>query len=88
MLHRGILRRSAVRDMPTIALRVLSDRFKAADHRQIDHFDGVTTGRIASVSIDEGGRTRPFPLEVDGDYIGDYAEVELGIEPQALSIVA
>jgi diacylglycerol kinase family enzyme len=87
-LTAAILRRSAIRDMPTIALRVLSDRFRAGDHRQIDHFDDVTAGRIESVSVDEGGRTRPFPLEVDGDYIGDCAEVELGIEPQALSVIA
>ena len=87
-LTAAILRRSSVRDMPTIALRVLSDRFKAADHRQIDHFGAITTGRIESVSMDEGGRARAFPLEMDGDYIGDYTEVEFGIEPAALSVIA
>jgi diacylglycerol kinase family enzyme len=84
----AVLRRSAVRDMPTIAGRVLWDRFRPADHRQIDHFEDVTEGRLESISIDEGGRGRPFPLQVDGDYIGDYTEVELGIEPQALSVIA
>jgi diacylglycerol kinase family enzyme len=87
-LSAAVLRRSAVRDMPTIALRVLSDRFKTADHRQIEHFEGIVAGRLESISVDEGGRARPFPLEVDGDYIGDYTEVELGIEPRALTVVA
>jgi diacylglycerol kinase family enzyme len=83
-----MLGRSAVRDMPTIAVRVLSDRFRAADHRQIEHFADLTSGRLESISEDEGGRERPFPLQVDGDYIGDYTEVELGIEPGALSVIA
>ena len=87
-LTAAILRRSSVLDMPTIAMRVLSERFKAADHRQIDHFTGITEGRIESVSVDEGGRPRPFPLEVDGDYIGDCTDVEIGIEPGALTVVA
>jgi diacylglycerol kinase family enzyme len=87
-LSMAMLRRSAARDMPTIAGRVLGERFRAGDHRQIDHFEDVTTGSLRSISVDEGGRARPFPLQVDGDYIGDYAEVELGIEPQALAVIA
>ena len=87
-LSAAVLRRSAARDMPTIALRVLSDRFDAADHRHLDHFEGLTSARLESASVDEGGRARPFPLEVDGDYIGDYTEVEFGIEPRALSVIA
>ena len=31
------------------------------------------------------GELRPFPVQVDGDYIGDHAELELGIEPGALT---
>jgi len=88
VLSMAMLGRAAVRDMPTIAARVLSDRFRTADHRQIDHFESVTSGRLASTSVDEGGRARPFPLQVDGDYIGEFTEIELGIEPQALTVVA
>jgi diacylglycerol kinase family enzyme len=87
-LSMAMLQRATVRDMPTIAARVLSDRIRAADHSQIDHFEAVTRGRLTSISHDEGGRIRPFPLQVDGDYIGDYAELELGIEPGALTVVA
>jgi diacylglycerol kinase family enzyme len=87
-LSAAVLGRAAQRDMPTIAARVLADHFPASKHRHIEHFEGITSGRLESISLDEGGRTRPFPLQVDGDYIGDYTELELGIEPDALTVVA
>jgi diacylglycerol kinase family enzyme len=82
------LRRAAQRDVPTIAARVLASRTSAADHRQIDHFAGVTEARLESVSRDADGAYRPFPVQVDGDYIGDHGELELGIRPGALTVVA
>jgi diacylglycerol kinase family enzyme len=87
-LSMAMLSRAAQRDVPTVAARVLTERLKAAKHRQIVHFEGVTSGRLESISLDDGGRTRPFPLQVDGDYIGDYTELDLGIEPGALTVVA
>ncbi len=84
----ALLVRAAQRDMPTIAARVLLDRLRAPGHRQIKHYEGVTEGRIESVSRDAQGSIRPFPVQVDGDYIGDHGELELGIEPGALTIVA
>ena len=57
-------------------------------HRQVDHFTGVTEGCITSTSPDPEGRLRTFPVEVDGDYIGEHHELELGIEPGALTVVA
>jgi diacylglycerol kinase family enzyme len=82
------LGRARQRDVPTIAFRVLSERFRIPNHRQIDHFVGVTEGRIESVSTDSDGSIRPFPVQVDGDYIGDYGELDLAIEPGALTVVA
>jgi diacylglycerol kinase family enzyme len=32
--------------------------------------------------------TRPFPVQVDGDYIGERTELGLRIEPGALTVVA
>jgi len=84
----AMLRRAAQRDVPTIAGRVLSTSLRTPGHRQIDHFDRVTEGRIASLSRDEHGESRPFPVEVDGDYVGDHAELHVGIEPAALTVVA
>jgi diacylglycerol kinase family enzyme len=84
----AMLRRAAQRDVPTVAFRVLSERVRIPDHRQIDHFAGVTEARIESTSLDADGRIRPFPVQVDGDYIGGHGELDLGIDHGALTIVA
>jgi diacylglycerol kinase family enzyme len=84
----AILRRAAQRDMGPIISRVLAERLKASGHRQIEQYPGVVTARVASVSRDPAGNLRPFPVQVDGDYIGEYAELELGIEPGALTVIA
>jgi diacylglycerol kinase family enzyme len=87
-LSLAVLRRAAQRDMPTIAARVLSEKLSGSAHRQIDHAEGVTEALVQSVSKDENGTQRRFPVQVDGDYIGDFAELKVGIEPRALTIVA
>jgi diacylglycerol kinase family enzyme len=84
----AVLRRAAQRDVPTIAARVLATGLRTPGHGQIDHYDGVVEGRIESLSHDADGRIRPFPVQVDGDYIGDHGELELGIRPAALTVVA
>lgn len=84
----AMLRRAAQRDVPTLAARVLMRSMRTPLHRQIEHFDGITECRVESVSKDPEGRIRPFPVQVDGDYIGDHGELDVGIEPRALAIVA
>jgi diacylglycerol kinase family enzyme len=84
----AMLRRAAQRDVPTIAARVLMKSVRTPGHRQIDHFDGVTECRVESLSEDADGRIRRFPVQVDGDYIGDHEELDLGIEPGALAVIA
>jgi diacylglycerol kinase family enzyme len=83
------LRRATQRDTPFIAARVLVERLGGAPrHRHIDEFRDITEARIESISEDGSGAIRPFPVQVDGDYIGDWGEVEIGIEPGALTVVA
>jgi diacylglycerol kinase family enzyme len=84
----AMLRRAAQRDMPTIAARVLMKSMRTPLHRQIDHFDGVTECRVESASRNAEGHIRAFPVQVDGDYIGDHGELDVGIEPAALAVVA
>ena len=84
----ALLRRAKQRDMLPIASRVLSKRLHVARHRQVDDFDGVTRASVRSISMDEDGVARPFPVQVDGDYIGEYSELEFSVEPGALTIVA
>ncbi len=87
-LSGAVLAQASPADMPTIAARVLSARLKASKHRHIDHFEGLTESSIASISRNEAGEIRHFPLQVDGDYIGEFTEAQIGIEPRALTLVA
>jgi diacylglycerol kinase family enzyme len=84
----GVLKRAAQRDMPTLISRLLSGSRTAAGHRQVAHFDDVLAASVSSISKEKDGSPRPFPLQVDGDYIGDRTRVELKAEPGALTIIA
>jgi len=87
-LSLAVLKRAAQRDMPTLIPRLFSERRPAARHRQIDHFEGVATAAIASISTTKDGVTRPFPVQVDGDYLGERTHLELSVTPGALTVVA
>jgi diacylglycerol kinase family enzyme len=87
-LSLGVLKRARQRDMPTLIPRLFSETRPAARHRQIDHFEGVTAATIASISETKDGIARPFPVQVDGDYIGERTRMDLAVEPGALTIVA
>ena len=87
-LSLAMLRRAAQRDVPTIIARALSERLAMTRHRQIAHFEGVAQGRVESISKTGDGERRPFPVELDGDYVGEHTELELAIAPRALTIVA
>jgi diacylglycerol kinase family enzyme len=84
----GVLKRAAQRDMPTLIARLFSEKSPAARHRQIEHFAGVTEATVASVSETRDGVIRPFPVQVDGDYIGEKTEMTLRVDPGALTVVA
>ncbi len=84
----GVLRRAAQRDMAPIVARVLIDRLSATRHRQIDELDLVLEATVESITRAEDGRVRAFPVQVDGDYIGEHARLELAVDPGALTVVA
>ena len=84
----ALLRRAKQRDMLPIASRVLSKTLHVAKHRQIEEFDDITRASVRSISMDQDGVARPFPVQVDGDYIGEYAELDFSVEPGALTVVA
>jgi diacylglycerol kinase family enzyme len=86
----AMLGRAALRDIPTLMARCLtsSERYRAVDHRQIEHFAGLREARVDSLTTNAAGETVTFPVEVDGDYIGDHTSLELGIDPGALTIIA
>jgi diacylglycerol kinase family enzyme len=84
----GVLKRATQRDMPTLIRRLFSEDRPAARHRQVEHFEDVTAATVNSISEAKDGSLRPFPLQVDGDYIGDRTRIELRVDPAALTIVA
>ncbi len=84
----AILRRARQRDMAPIITRVLAEGLRASRHRQIAHFEDVTSARVVSASQDASGVARPFPIQVDGDFIGAHAELDLAVDPGALTVVA
>jgi len=87
-LSMAVLKRAAQRDMPTLIARIFSERRPAARHRQVAHFEDVTVGAVASISEDKRGAIRPFPVQVDGDYIGRRTSAKIRVEPAALTFVA
>ena len=87
-LSLGVLKRARQRDMPTLIPRLFSETKPAARHRQVEHFDDVVEATVRSVSENKDGLRRPFPLQVDGDYIGEHTEVRLRVDPGALTIIA
>jgi diacylglycerol kinase family enzyme len=87
-LAMGVLKRAAQRDMPTLISRIFSEKRSAAQHRQIEHFAHIDGATISSISETKDGVARPFPVQVDGDYIGERTELELRVDPAALTIVA
>jgi diacylglycerol kinase family enzyme len=84
----GVLRRAAQRDMPTLIPRLFSEKRPGARHGQIGHFEDVTAATVASISETKEGTTRPFPVQVDGDYIGERTRIDLAIDPAALTVIA
>lgn len=77
-----VLERASPADMPTLIPRLFSSNPQTVQrHRQITGFSGVDFARVRAT---EG----TFPLQVDGDYIGNFDEASYGIVPRALSVVA
>ena len=77
------LRRASLIDMPTLIARIFSGRAETLlRHRQVTDFDPV---QGVTVKTADG---RPLPIEVDGDFIGDFEQVRYEIAPRSLAVVA
>jgi diacylglycerol kinase family enzyme len=84
----GVLKRATQRDMPTLIPRLFSEKRPAARHRQIEHFEAVTAASVTSISETKDGVIRPFPIQVDGDYIGEHTHLDLRAAPGALTVIS
>jgi diacylglycerol kinase family enzyme len=79
----GVLKRATVLELPTLIPRLLSARARSVmRHRQIEPLLELQHARIEAID------DRPFPVQVDGDYIGEFSEIELGVQPGGLLAVS
>ena len=83
-----LLQRANQLDMLNVVPRLLTKKLSAYKHGQVIHFDEMLEADLKSVSTDESGEVRPFPVQVDGDYIGEFEQVRLKAAPGALTIIA
>ena len=78
-----VLKRATPLEVPTLLPRVFSGRSESViKARQIKPFAGVAELVVSSLD------GRPFPLQMDGDYVGESESVRYGIRPRALRVVA
>jgi diacylglycerol kinase family enzyme len=77
-----VLRRANLLDVPAILGRALSGRRRLVDHRMVHGFAPFTELVLRSAD------GRPVPLQVDGDYVGDFEEARFDVVAAALSVVA
>jgi diacylglycerol kinase family enzyme len=82
-LSLAALRRASVLDLPTLIPRVLSGRARTVlRHSRVESIPRVQRARVDTTD------GRPFPVQVDGDYIGEFDQVEYGVSPRALVAVS
>jgi diacylglycerol kinase family enzyme len=78
-----VLKRATPLEMPTLIPRLFSKHGDAVSkHRQVQ---SLTDVHRLVVETEDG---RPFPLEVDGDFIGEIGSAEFEVAPGALRVVA
>jgi diacylglycerol kinase family enzyme len=77
------LKRATLLELPTLVPRLFSGRAQAVQrHRQVEGLPAVTGARVESVD------DRSFPVQVDGDYVGDFDQIKYGVVPGGLRAVA
>jgi diacylglycerol kinase family enzyme len=79
----AVLTKATALAVPTLIPRLLSGRARTV----LRHSHVASLGDLAAVRV-EAVDDRPFPLQVDGDYIGEYAHVEFSAAPGRLLAVA
>jgi len=81
-LAAAVLRRATPLELATLAPRLFSGRAETVGrHRQIEGLGTVSDLRISS----RDGES--FPVQVDGDFVGEFDEIAYGVTPRALAVV-
>ena len=78
-----VLKRATPFEIGTLVPRVFSGRDgSVARHRQVESISGATAFRVLSAGDGQ------FPLEVDGDFVGEFELAEFEVAPHSLSVVS
>jgi diacylglycerol kinase family enzyme len=80
------MERAGLRDSPGALWRLFREGHTLAEHPQARSFPRLADARVTSLDVD--GAPFPFPLEVDGDYLGEHTEAVYGVSPAALRVIA
>jgi diacylglycerol kinase family enzyme len=82
-LSAAVLKRATPFEVPTIIARIFAGGpDSVSKHAQVEPLEALKELRIASKD------GRPFPLQLDGDHIGNFTEIDLGVRPLALAVVS
>ena len=82
-LSLAVLRKATPFELPTLIPRLLSGRpGMVARHRQVESLPRLDTVRVEALDGE------PFPVQVDGDYIGLHDEAEYRAVPRGLMAVS
>lgn len=78
-----VLRSAPVLGVAGLGRTLLSgDPQRVADHPGVDSMGALTAARIRALG------DRGLPLQVDGEFLGEFAEVRVGVRPGALRVLA
>ena len=78
-----VLKRATVLEMPTLIPRVFSGRpTSVLRHRQVQGFAPLERFRVVASG------DQPFPLQVDGDFVGEFDEAVYEAAPSSLFVVS
>jgi diacylglycerol kinase family enzyme len=81
-----VMKRAGTFDAPGVLWRLFREGKRLADHPQARSFTRLDQARVSALDAD--GRPLPFPLEVDGDFLGEFTDVTYEVHPAALRVLA
>jgi diacylglycerol kinase family enzyme len=82
-LSAAVLKSATPLELPTLIPRLLSGRAGTVlRHRQVEGLGELSDLRVEAID------DRPFPVQVDGDFIGEYGAVRFGVAPGGLMAVS
>lgn len=83
-----VLERANQLDVMGVVPRLLSSRLPTEKHSQARLFEKMIEAKVRSIPREGETEAGTFPVQVDGDFIGDHKEITLRAAPGALSIIA